>query len=145
MKIGDTVPVTIAGHVVAQAQIKELADGTATLIVPATRVLMGVSTSLTDIPSNAPTHEVMVDSVEQKPSATVDGIDGNTANPVPNFEQNTFATSEYRNPAEEAALNAIPPVTENKAPESIPAPSAINTAPEPTAITEGDSGTSHGE
>lgn len=50
MKVGDTVPVYIAGHVVAQARVEAMGDGTATLIVPATRAIMGVRTDLTDLP-----------------------------------------------------------------------------------------------
>lgn len=46
MKVGDSVAVTIAGQVVANATVKEMADGTATLIVPATRVVMAVRTEL---------------------------------------------------------------------------------------------------
>lgn len=46
MKVGDKVPVTIAGQVVAQASIKETGDGTATLVVPATLVVMATRTEL---------------------------------------------------------------------------------------------------
>lgn len=46
MKIGDTFGVYIAGQQVAEAKIVELEDEKATLIVPATRVVMAVRTSL---------------------------------------------------------------------------------------------------
>lgn len=46
MKINDLVPVTIAGQVVAQATVREMSDGTATLVVPATLVVMAVRTEL---------------------------------------------------------------------------------------------------
>lgn len=46
MKINDVVPVTIAGQVVANAVVRELGDGTATLVFPATRVVMAVRTEL---------------------------------------------------------------------------------------------------
>ncbi len=51
MKVNDLVPVSINGLVVAQAKVKELGEGTATLVVPATLVVMGVNTSLTDLPA----------------------------------------------------------------------------------------------
>lgn len=46
MKIGDNIDVTIAGQPVAQARVKELADGTVTLEFPATRVVMATRTEL---------------------------------------------------------------------------------------------------
>lgn len=46
MKINDLVPVTIAGQVVAQATVREMSEGTATLVVPATLVVMAVRTEL---------------------------------------------------------------------------------------------------
>lgn len=47
MKVNDTVPVTIAGQTVANATVRELGDGTATLVVPATLVVMATRTELT--------------------------------------------------------------------------------------------------
>lgn len=47
MKTNDTVPVYIAGQVVANATVKEVGDGTATLVVPATLVVMATRTELT--------------------------------------------------------------------------------------------------
>lgn len=47
MKINDTYPVMIAGQVVAQARITGLEDGKATLIIPATQVVMATRTELT--------------------------------------------------------------------------------------------------
>lgn len=52
MKVGDKVEVRIGSHVVAQAEVKELGDGTATLIIPGTKVVMGTRTDLTDLPQN---------------------------------------------------------------------------------------------
>lgn len=46
MKVGDKVSVTIQGSEIAQAEVREVGDGTATLIVPATRVVMAVRTEL---------------------------------------------------------------------------------------------------
>jgi len=46
MNVGDKVSVTIQGIEVAQAEVKEVGDGTATLIVPATRVVMATKTEL---------------------------------------------------------------------------------------------------
>ena len=47
MKVNDKIPVTIAGQQVAVATVKEMSEGTATLIVPATRVVMATRTELT--------------------------------------------------------------------------------------------------
>lgn len=46
MKVGDKIPVTVAGAEVTQAEIKEVGDGTVTFIVPAKRVVMSVRTEL---------------------------------------------------------------------------------------------------
>ena len=46
MNVGDKVAVSIQGHEVVQAEVKEVSDGTATLIIPATRVVMAVKTEL---------------------------------------------------------------------------------------------------
>jgi hypothetical protein len=46
MNVGDKVEVLIEGSTVAYAEVKEVGDGTATLIVPATRVVMAVRTEL---------------------------------------------------------------------------------------------------
>jgi hypothetical protein len=59
MKQGDTVPVTIAGQTVAQASVKELGEGTVTLIVPATMVVMEVSTQIAP-PTAAPVESDVV-------------------------------------------------------------------------------------
>jgi len=46
MKIGDTVPVELQGHVVADAVITAIDGSEATIDIPATRVVMGVRMSL---------------------------------------------------------------------------------------------------
>jgi hypothetical protein len=67
MKINDTVPVYIAGQVVAQANVKELGEGTATLVVPATLVVMATRTELTvETPSHDDTRsETVITGVER--------------------------------------------------------------------------------
>lgn len=66
MKVGDKVPVNIGMHVVAQAEVKNVntKDSTATLVVPATLVVMGVRTELTDLPSTEPATETIISGVE---------------------------------------------------------------------------------
>jgi hypothetical protein len=49
MKIGETIPVTMEGYEVAQGIIEDMEDGVATILIPATRVQMGIATSLTDL------------------------------------------------------------------------------------------------
>lgn len=66
MKVGEYVPVTIAGQVIAQAVIKEIGNGTATLIVPATQVVMGVRTELDTGPvEQTPSKQVIIDGVDR--------------------------------------------------------------------------------
>lgn len=50
MKVGDTVAVNIGASTVANAKIVELGDGTATLVIPATKVVMAVRTELDTTP-----------------------------------------------------------------------------------------------
>lgn len=50
MKVGDGVPVTIAGQQVAQAVVKEMSDGVATLEFPATRVQMAYRVEIDTAP-----------------------------------------------------------------------------------------------
>lgn len=46
MKVGDKIDVTVAGEVVAQAEVREVGDGTVTFIVPASRVVMATNTTV---------------------------------------------------------------------------------------------------
>ena len=61
MKVGEKYPVEIAGQIVAYAQIKELGEGTATLIVPATQVVMATRTELTYETPAEPSKQVIID------------------------------------------------------------------------------------
>lgn len=65
MNVGDTVPVTIAGQVVAQAKVVELDNQAVTLIVPATQVVMGVKTELDTAPVESEGPSVIIDDVER--------------------------------------------------------------------------------
>ena len=58
MEVGDKVQVDIAGHKVADATVKSIENGQATLVVPGTIVVMAVRTSL------APEVEVPVEAAE---------------------------------------------------------------------------------
>lgn len=74
MKVGDTVPVNIANDVVAQAKIVEVdrEKNQATMIVPATRVVMALKVELDTTPTQSePEKEVIITGVDR-----VDG-DGN--------------------------------------------------------------------
>ncbi len=75
MKIGETVPVTIAGQVVAQAEITELGDGRATLKVPGTWVVMATKTELTDDKRDVGGVSTVVIGNEEKPVETPTKID----------------------------------------------------------------------
>lgn len=75
MKQGETVPVTIAGQVVAQATVKELGEGTATLVVPATLVVMAVRTELAVEQPVESTSETVITGVD-RPEPTVEETGG---------------------------------------------------------------------
>lgn len=75
MRAGETVPVTIAGQVVAQATVKELGDGTATLVVPATLVVMAVRTELAVEQPAESTSETVITGVD-RPEPTVEETGG---------------------------------------------------------------------
>lgn len=69
MNVGEKVDVLIGGSVVAQAEVKEVGDGTATLIVPATRVVMAVRTELAPEvgPDNSSGTQTIIDEVVRTP------------------------------------------------------------------------------
>lgn len=76
MKVGDKIPVTIAGQTVTSATVKELGDGTVTLEFPATRAVMGVRTEIdTAPPAQTSGTEHAILGVENQPPATVAGND----------------------------------------------------------------------
>lgn len=68
MKINDTYPVMIAGQVVAQARITGLEDGKATLIIPATQVVMATRTELTVEEPEPATVQILTDAPVQEES-----------------------------------------------------------------------------
>lgn len=49
MKVGDQLVVNMEGFQVCYATIEAIEDDKATIIIPATRVVMGISRSLTDL------------------------------------------------------------------------------------------------
>lgn len=59
MKVGEHLKVFIEGYEVGYAQIEDISDGKATLIIPATRVVMGVKQSLVDIEPEVETDRVL--------------------------------------------------------------------------------------
>ena len=70
MKVGDKVPVTLAGHVVTQAEVRELGDGTAVLVVPATQVTMAVRTELDTAPAPVKETETVITGVDRQEAGT---------------------------------------------------------------------------
>lgn len=74
MKAGDKVPVTIAGQVVAQATVRELGDGTVTLVVPGTLVVMAVRTEIAPDPqqSAVPETETLITGVDRTSADSTD-------------------------------------------------------------------------
>lgn len=75
MKLKDTVPVTIAGQEVAQAEIVEISDGQVTLIVPARRVVMATRTEIAFEQPPAP------EPAEPEKEVLITGVDRATGEP----------------------------------------------------------------
>lgn len=95
MKTGDTVPVTVAGQVVAQAAVVELDKNTATLIVPATRVVMAVRTEL-----------AVEEPKEEGPSTLITGVD--RVDGDGNVVETATQGGEVTNVSDSATFNAEP-------------------------------------
>lgn len=132
MKIGEKVPVQIGHHVVAQATVKELGDGTATLIVPATLVVMGTRTTLDDLPpageSDTETLIMGVDRASESPVESTTGSEPNqnneavTEQPVASGDASAPATGETNSAEPVAPVNTetVEQVVEPAAVESTP-------------------------
>lgn len=69
MKPGDKYPVNLNEFVVAEAVVVDIEDGKATLDIPATRIVMGVKTSLSDLPEEVPNREKIL--LDEAPAPTV--------------------------------------------------------------------------
>lgn len=96
MKIGDKVPVQIGPHQVAMAEVKEIdaKESTATLVVPATLVVMGYRTELTDLPTVEPTTETVVLGVDKPAeSAAVEGTVADVLAPTPAIAENVVPST----------------------------------------------------
>jgi hypothetical protein len=91
MKVNDKVPVYIAGQVVAQAEIKEMDNETATLLVPGTLVVMAVATNIVADAPKEETGQVLL---------TDTPVGGESDPLVPGVEQN----AQVQAPAADAAV-----------------------------------------
>jgi hypothetical protein len=126
MKVGDTVPVNIGAATVTNAKIVELGDGTATLVIPATKVVMGVRTQLDTAPTPTGGTEHAILGVEPQAPSPINGeqpeaqqatpalpVDGVTppadANEAQDGEPATPAVTENA-PVEQSAVQQLAPV-----------------------------------
>lgn len=92
MKVGDGVPVTIAGQQVAQAVVKEMSDGVATLEFPATRVQMAYRVEIDTAPKpvESETHTEVLGVEREVPAEPVAGTEGTeqkTETPTPETKE----------------------------------------------------------
>ena len=119
MKVGDKYDVTIAGQVVAQAEVRELADGTATLIVPGTKVVMATRTDIAPEPVNISTEgaSTIIEGVDRVNDAgeVVSSTETQTQSapvpaPVENTQQTPVPQSSDEN-AQQVVETAAAPVT----------------------------------
>lgn len=104
MKPGDKFAVNLNEHVVAEAVVIDIEDGKVTLDIPATRIVMGVKSSLTDLPDTQPTTERVL-------------LGAETADGTPVSEPQAPKTTD-----ESSTPQSVPaPVAEVKAPTGVPA------------------------
>lgn len=125
MKVGDNVPVTIAGQAVAMATVKEMGEGQAVLIVPATRVVMAVRTELA---YEAPvvqeqTTETIVTGVDRaegagEVAAVVENVNTGAAANVDGATVETVETVEPAANTVETSTAVESPVESNDAPST---------------------------
>lgn len=108
MKVGDNIPVYIAGQVVANAKVRELGNDTATLVVPATLVVMAVRTELAgDAPAADTTGtETIITGVDRSTGAPVENQ--TTTEPVANNDTTEVSVAVPSN--EPVVENVEPPV-----------------------------------
>lgn len=120
MKRGDKVPVTIAGQTVANAEVRETGDGTVTLIVPATMVVMATKTELAiETPAPASETESQILGVERRSGDPVSAPVGET--PEAESKENESVTVVPEAPA--------PAPVENPAPAEVPVQSGESPVP----------------
>lgn len=127
MKVGDPVAVNIAGDVVAQAKIESVDEvaRTVTMVIPATRVVMGLKVELDTAPPVAeePSKQVIITGVDRVDSEgnIIEGgstsAPGESATVVENAENATStetptggATQEAITPVEPAQETVVAPV-----------------------------------
>ena len=103
MKVGDKYDVTIAGQVIAQAEVRELADGQVTLIVPGTKVVMATRTDIAPEPINVSSEGAgtIIEGVERE------SVGGRESAPVGETANSSADATEV--------ANAQPPVTQVQA------------------------------
>lgn len=65
MKVGTTFPIVVEGFKVGEAVVESTDGDTATLVIPALRVTMGLATSLTDLEVEEPSVEHVITGVDR--------------------------------------------------------------------------------
>lgn len=70
MRVGDQFVVTIDGHQVCLATVESIEDDRATVLIPATRAVFGIASSLTDLEPEV--DRVLSNDVETRPSGDVE-------------------------------------------------------------------------
>lgn len=131
MKVNDTVPVLIAGQQVAVATVKEVGEGTVTLIVPGTAVVMATRTEITNPPAQEPTgnQHILLDGVERTsaepvaPEATSAPVGQNQSDVAPATNVETTTT------VQETATVEQSPVQQSGGPVQQSGPVAPEAAP----------------
>lgn len=122
MKVGDKVPVTIAGQQVTLAVVTEMGDGTATLVFPATKAVMGVRTELDTTPVAPQGNEHAILGVEPATQPTLEAPSVDVVAEVAPAPVAATPAVEQNAPTGEQSVPAV---------AEVPAPATVEPVSEP--------------
>lgn len=114
MKPGDKFAVNLNEHVVAEAVVIDIEDGKVTLDIPATRIVMGVKSSLTDLPDTTPAVEHQILGAEDRVTGTAPQNTNVSAQPTPKATDTNSPTQELQPQAASQLQPQAAPVVEAK-------------------------------
>jgi len=127
MNTGDTYPVYLAGQVVADAKVVEFDSETATLIIPATRVVMAVRTELSAPepvePEVTGNEHVMLGTAAEAPGAVTAVPEAEVVQGVENPAPQTVAAAGQAQPNNDGT----PTQSESAPPVEVVSSESVNT------------------
>lgn len=94
MRVGDQIPVTINGIVVANATVESIGSDRASLVIPGTRVVMAIRVQLTDeTPQPEKETETIITGVDRVVPETPEVAAESSVSEVPTTDVSTTETS----------------------------------------------------